>query len=129
MKNEKKDILSNFKPGNKGLSVPEGYFDDLQERLSAIPAEHPVKKASGSRAFIPAAAGMAAAVAAAAFLFTHMPTEKTDSGITMLSYDQCTIADLIPRTDPYIFFSDDIKQTDRYSDADITEYIEYLFKL
>lgn len=127
MKNNN-EILSGLKSGNRGLSVPEGYFEDLNERLCAIPAKHPARKNSTMRVFVPALAGAAAALIAGAFIFTRTSSNDAGNDAGMLTYEQCMIADLIPRTDPYIYFSDEIKHTDRYPDGDIAEYIEYLIE-
>lgn len=126
--NDNNEILSGFKTGNRDRSVPEGYFDDLQARLSSIPADHPVGKRLTARAFFPALAGAAAAAIAAAFILTRTSAQIRDDGFEMISYEQYAIADLIPRTDPYIFFADEAQLPDSYSDEDIAEYIEYLIE-
>ena len=102
----------------EGLQVPEGYFDSLKTRLAAIPsaeataAEAPRRSFLGSlrspaRVLVPGFAAVAAAVAI--LLAVLLPTRSSD-GILQedaAAYESYVVADLIPRTDPWMFFDDD----------------------
>lgn len=124
MMNKETDILAELGKSRAGHSVPEGYFDKLQERLSAIPAQHPARRRIPY--VLPAAIGAAAAMVVGAFLMTR--GSSSDGIEEIISYEQYASADLIPHTDPYIYFADDIKQTSRLSEEEIAEYIEYLIE-
>ena len=125
---QKLDILERKDLRRNPYTVPEGYFDRLQKRLSAIPQQEnlrdvpwqellsatplqerlcaiPRQEATPRTRIRPVlafATGIAAALAAVLLLVSRpgaLPDDTADFG----SYEQFAYADLIPHTDPYIY--------------------------
>ena len=120
---KKLEILERKDLRKQPYAVPEGYFAALQERLGAIPEMErqdaiPGKERSRQerpgalprlestprtriRPVLAFATGIAAALAAVLLLVSR-PAPAPES--EPVSYEQYAYADLIPHTDPYIYF-------------------------
>ena len=139
-----RDILEQEALRKRPFTVPEGYFDALKERLGAIPreaepvAEKPVAhllepiqkpKESAQKGWIrPAmvwAAGVAALLAVGVWVFSRSGAPADPSALEVLSYEEMAYSDLIPRTDPYIYFADEVEQPE---DPEREEIIDYLLQ-
>lgn len=95
-----KDILARKDLRKQPYAVPDGYFDALQERLGAIPRQE-VKPRTRIRPVLAFATGIAAALAAVLLLVSRPgPAPESEP----VSYEQYAYADLIPHTDPYIYY-------------------------
>ena len=120
---QKMDILERKDLRRNPYTVPEGYFDRLQERLGAIPRQEatPWTRIRPTLAF---ATGIAAALAAVLLLVSRpgaLPDDAADFG----SYEQFAYADLIPHTDPYIYYAvESAPETDPAEE----EMIDYLMQ-
>jgi hypothetical protein len=134
---KKMEILDREDLRRNPYTVPEGYFDRLQERLSAIPRQGAVRRndvarpqlaATQETRFRPALtwALSLAAVLAACFVLIHPLGPKADAGEDFYSYEQFAYADLIPHTDPYIYYSEEESQT--ASDPEEEEIMDYLLQ-
>lgn len=110
-------------------SVPDGYFDSLRTRLSAIPAEHPVQEAEKVHTVtLWAKVRPYAAVAASlvmAFMVGNFFLGRTSSQGSSMAVEDYYYADLIPVTDPYAIYagSPDTYQAVESSDEDAIEYL------
>ncbi len=113
-------------------SVPEGYFEQLQERLRAIPSQQAevastqqTQSESGRNWIRPVmgwAAGIAAALAVGVFAFRDSGREIP--GVTEVpSYEQYAIADLIPRTDPYIYYEEESQAPVDPTEEEMIDYL------
>ena len=156
-----RDILEREDLHRPPYGVPEGYFDQLKERLGAIPQQQealsglssqrlasapdrPLSAADetagarrrfGIRTALGWAAGIAAALALGVFafrgsdsLFGPGPGEGGVSALSvsgMPSYEQFALADLIPRTDPYIYYAEESAAA---ADPAEEEMIDYLLQ-
>lgn len=97
---QKMDILESKDLRRQPYAVPEGYFASLQERLGAIPRKE-VAPRTRIRPMWAFATGIAAALAAVLLLVSRPgPAPEAET----VSYEQYAYADLIPHTDPYIYF-------------------------
>ena len=133
---KKMEILDREDLRRNPYTVPEGYFERLQERLGAIPRQGAVRRNDVARPLMTAAQGNVrfrpalawavsfAAVLAACFILLHRPNAA--DGQDFASYEQFAYADLIPHTDPYIYFSEEESQT--ASDPEQEEIIDYLMQ-
>ena len=108
---------------NPHYSVPQGYFENLQARLSAIPAQE--QKAAQPtpwvrvRPYLAMAAAFAALVVSGTALLQHTARNAND-----LSYDELlSYSQLIPRTDPYMIYNDELEIEDEYTEDDIINYL------
>lgn len=113
------DILEREGLRRNPCSVPEGYFDSLQERLGAIP-----RQAGARNRILPAlacAAGVAAVLAACVVLL-HRPGPAA-GGEDAISYEQLAYADLIPHTDPYIYYAESQGESDDPSEEEMLDYL------
>lgn len=103
---DKYNIMEHNKMRKRTFEVPEGYFDSLEARLSAIPHSQTETGAGTKWYFRPypaLAACAAAAVLAIAILFgNNRHGESTDP--TNVTYEQLLYADLIPLTNPYAIY-------------------------
>lgn len=125
---KKMDILEREDLRRRPYSVPEGYFDQLQERLNAIPrSAEAAPAAAGSRKRVfPAlilSVGMAAALVLGVFLFRGSDTSVPSPSLEVDSYEQYAYADLIPRTEPYIYYEEPAEP-----DEATEEMIDYLMQ-
>ena len=129
---QKLDILERKELRRNPYTVPEGYFDRLQERLSAIPLQErlgalPRQEATPRTRIRPVlafATGIAAALAAVLLLVSRpgaLPDDTADFG----SYEQFAYADLIPHTDPYIYYE---VETTPETDPAEEEMLDYLMQ-
>lgn len=134
---KKMEILDREDLRRNPYTVPEGYFDRLQERLGAIPRQGAVHRNDAARPLMASAQGARirpaltwalslAAVLAACFVLIHPSGPKADAGEDFYSYEQFAYADLIPHTDPYIYYSEEESQT--ASDPEEEEMIDYLLQ-
>lgn len=135
---KKKDILEREDLKRRPFTVPQGYFEQLQERLGAIPREsaplqddavaQPSGEGGQRRWIRPAmvwAAGVAALLAVGVWVFNGSGGKAAPSAIEIVTYEQMASSDLIPRTDPYIFYPDETEQT---VDPEQEEMIAYLLQ-
>ena len=117
--NEKKNIYS----------VPEGYFESLQTRLCAIPAqqtevcEEPAQVVSfwgKVSPYLTLAASFVAALIVGSFFLGDHSSQSADFSVEDYYY-----ADLIPVTNPYAIYEDapDTYETVQSSEDDIVEYL------
>ena len=138
---QKLDILERKELRRNPYTVPEGYFDRLQERLSAIPRQERLSAIPGQerlgaiprqeatprtriRPVLAFATGIAAALAAVLLLVSRpgaLPDDTADFG----SYEQFAYADLIPHTDPYIYYE---VETAPETDPAEEEMLDYLLQ-
>jgi hypothetical protein len=100
---KKMEILEREDLRRRPYSVPEGYFDQLQERLNAIPRSVEAAPAAGQsrKHLFPAlilSVGLAAALVLGVFLFRGSETPVPSPLMEIDSYEQFAYADLIPRT-------------------------------
>lgn len=126
---KKMDILERKDLRRNPYSVPEAYFDQLQERLGAIPRQEALSRREDSRTRIRPVlawtAGIAAMLAVGLWVFQGSGTTPESVSPEVLSYEQFAIADLIPHTEPYIFYVED-SQTP--ADPAQEEMIDYLLQ-
>jgi len=99
MSQNNKISINGQEVSSRPYEVPQGYFENLRTRLSAIPQAQPaVPETSGNRKRLPiwrpalAFAACAAAVVAFAMLFFN----RSDNYDEALTYEQALYADLIP---------------------------------
>ncbi len=88
------------------FSVPEGYFDKLQERLERIPSAQNGGQASsrwnGIKPYFALAAAFAMILTAGTAVLKLTAGKMIDS--RMSDYEQIRMADLIPVTEPYLVY-------------------------
>ncbi len=120
--------------------VPEGYFDKLQNRLSAIPRNSantiecvPAEddKSAGKamaisvwiefKPYITLAACFAIAVTIGSFIVSKTESKASPQG----SYENILYADMIPVTDPYMIYGDSgtTANKNEITDDDIENYL------
>ena len=101
-------------------NVPEGYFENLQTRLSAIPQQHSaVTPWVRMRPYLAMAAAFAAMVVGGTALL-----RSTARPASVLSdEDLFSYAQLIPRTDPYMIYDESAQAEESYSEEDIINYL------
>lgn len=124
---KKKDILDHASIGGMPYNVPDGYFENLQARLSVIPAEHPLEEVCEHRPALWTRLRPYLALAAA-FIFMvvagtgilKLSTKSLNSTLDS-SYDLYSYASDILRTDPYVFY--DSAEYESPTDEDIAEYL------
>ena len=131
---KKRDILEREELRRRPYSVPDGYFDALQTRLSVIPREAAaseparLKESAEKRWIRPAmvwATGVAALLAVGVWVFSGSGAPADPSALEVLSYEEMAYSDLIPRTDPYIYYADEAEQPE---DTEREEIIDYLLQ-
>ena len=128
-----RDILEREDFKRRPFTVPEGYFNQLQERLGAIPRESAPDAGMHSegierRWIRPAmvwATGVAALLAVGVWVFNGSGGKADPSAVEIVTYEQMASSDLIPRTDPYIYYSD---ETEQAVDPEQEEMIAYLLQ-
>jgi hypothetical protein len=110
--------------------VPEGYFDQLQKRLEAIPSQHPEVQAptvtvplwSRVRPYVALAACMLMAfVVGNFFLGRNQAPAPAEFGL-----QEYYMADLIPMTNPYAIYDDapmDLYTPESSSEDDVIQYL------
>lgn len=110
--------------------VPEGYFDDLQKRLEAIPAQQAEVQApvvhvgvwTRVRPYVALAACMAVAVLVGNFFLGRIQSPDS-SEFGLADY---YMADLVPVTNPYAIYDEapmDLYSPEESSEDDIVEYL------
>ena len=103
------------------ISVPEGYFENLQQRLSAIGrTESPAEKVGVVRRFVPyvaVAASMLIAVTVGNWILSRTAVRDTQS-----NYESMLIAEAGPLYGPdgYSFLDDEVEDI---TDDDIVNYL------
>ena len=142
-----RDILEREELRQRPYSVPDGYFDALQTRLEAIPREAAAAEKGFRNRFLPAmawAAGVAALLAVGVWVWrgsltpvdpaelaglatgdtvvSVVPADPNSLGETP-SYEQMAYADLIPRTDPYIYFAEEAEQPADPAEEEMMDYL------
>ncbi|MBR1575560.1 MAG: hypothetical protein IJ654_03820 [Bacteroidales bacterium] len=141
---KKQDILDREDLRRSPYSVPEGYFAQLQERLRAIPSQqaevtcrsvslkqqHPEQSGSSRsriRSAMSWAVGVAAALALGVFAFRGGDRGDAMPGVSEVpSYEQYAYADLIPYTEPYLYYSEE--EAPAAADPAEEEMIDYLMQ-
>ena len=123
---DKKDILEDGKMRQMPYRVPQGYFEDLEARLSGIPAQQ--QKKSSVWSFVPKVApyiAMAACFTLALVVGRYLANRTelvTDEGAA--EYSRYYQADLFPVTRTYISPEDEEALQDlEADDDDIREYL------
>ena len=101
--------------------VPEGYFGNLQARLSEIPSGSRVpSRMDVLKPYLAMAAAFALIITAGTAVLRHT---SSDSGLEDIStLDVIRLADLVPATDPYLLSTTAQTETE-ISDSDISEYL------
>lgn len=97
------NILEDKELRRRTSSVPEGYFESLQDRLSKIP-EMQVDSRPGLWDKMKPAMALAASFVAALIIGGLILTKTAGPRIESVSYEQLASADLIPHTEPEIYF-------------------------
>lgn len=110
-------MLNNKRP----YSVPEGYFDGLEMRLSNIPDLRPTVSVWDKIKPYAALAVCFGAIYLFGSTFVKKAVPATYDG---LSYEQLYYSDLIPWTDPYsIYEIGNIETEAAYDENDIVNYL------
>ena len=101
--------------------VPEGYFGNLQARLSEIPSGSRVpSRMDVLKPYLAMAAAFALIITAGTAVLRHT---TGDSGLDEISaLDMIRLADMVPATDPDLLFTPAQTETE-VSDSDISEYL------
>lgn len=104
------------------IRVPEGYFDDLQARLSAIPSSQHAAVVRPWYSRLAPYAAMAACMAAMVIAGNFILRRTAPSGPAYDEYETMLSSELIPNTDPYAIYhdSDDVYEV---SLEDVAEYL------
>jgi len=127
---ERKDILEELRHGGNPYKVPQGYFEDLGKRLSAIPSEEPASSAEEESSYsvtiwdrLKPILAIAAAFLVMVSLGTAVlrstasrPSVETDEIVAGYTY-------LTPYTDPDAIYSEDYNVSEGPTDEDIVEYL------
>lgn len=101
-----------------GHTVPEGYFEELQMKLSRIPqAAAAVTPWGKVRPYLALAAAFAALVVSG----TAILRNTVHSGAGLSDEDMLGYIQLIPATDPYLLYEEEWGES--YSDEDIVEFL------
>lgn len=119
-----------MKKMNDIYKVPDGYFDQLQKRLEAIPEQHPevvkpvvaVPVWTRVRPYVALAACMLMAFVVGNFFLgrTQMPAPEE------FGLQDYYIADLIPVTNPYAIYDDspmELYTPESSSEDDVLQYL------
>lgn len=111
------------------FSVPEGYFEQLQSRLEAIPGEQrearmPAETATFWTKVKPYVA-LAASFLMIVFVGNHFLSRTMSQPSSEYTIDDWYYADLIPVTNPYAIYetAPDTYAVEVSSDDDILEYL------
>ena len=118
--NSEKEIFDNI--GKVSMSVPEGYFNDLKDRLNAIPAGRTVEPSVWMR--MRPIAAMAAAFAAIllvgnAILRNSIPGNNMED----MTLTEANYADMISLTHPEAVYQLMEYEHEDLSDEDIINYL------
>lgn len=100
------------------ISVPEGYFEELRQRLSLIPAERTSVFSRVAPYFALAASFLIILVVGTVIVGKTTADSAFDDDI-----DSFIVADLIPSTDPYALFRNEVEETSSLSEEDIVNYL------
>ena len=100
-------------------NVPEGYFENLKTRLSAIPQEEAVSGWSRMRPY----AALVAAFVAIVTVGSAILTLSSRSILSGEHSEEFGIAELIPSIDSYLYYSESDDTTEVSSEDDILEYL------
>jgi len=114
-----KDILE--KVGKPSMEVPEGYFDSLKTRLSAIPAKQEERLGTWSRVrpYLALAASFAAILIIGNAVLSGTAGKKSaEPSITEANY-----AEIILMTNPETIYDMMDKTVEEVSDEDIINYL------
>lgn len=109
---------------NIEISVPDRYFECLEERLMKIPAEcasTKSRKTAVVRVTASAAAVLLILVTAGTAVF-RLTSGRDSIDNDMATYDMIRLADLVPITDPYFAFSDDNTE-EAITQEDLSTYL------
>jgi len=100
-------------------NVPDGYFENLKTRLSAIPQQENVSGWGRMRPYL----ALVAAFLAIVTIGTVTLTLSTRSSASDEYYEEFGIAELIPTTDSFIYYSKGGGEEEISSEDDILEYL------
>lgn len=118
--NSEKEIFDNI--GKASFSVPEGYFNDLKERLNAIPAGRTVEPSAWMR--MRPYAAMAAAFAAILLVGNAVLRNTVKGNLTDDQFlTEATYADMISLTHPEAVYQFMEYGHEDLSDEDIINYL------
>lgn len=128
---EKNNIFESQEMRRMPYEVPSGYFESLQERLAAIPAQHPLEQTAGKvvkitfwqrvSPYVALAACFIMAVVLGNFFLSRQPAVMED--VSLQEYQQYLYSDLMPVTNPYAMFDDSYVEDDSPSEDDIVNYL------
>lgn len=112
----------------KPYSVPDGYFRQLEERLMHIPEENAIDAGLKGAAWQSCRKYLAAAAVIAAVVVTGLTMSRNiDSEAEPLSGESLWMSDLVPVTDPYMFYGegyhDDAEVGSDILTGDLTAYL------
>jgi len=99
-------------------SVPEGYFDCLEENLLRIPEGRNGKISPHWKYY-----ALSAVCAAAMVLFLFFSWSGGETVVEDFSYDQYLMSDLIPHTDPYLVYSVNSEDNSTMTEQDIEDFL------
>ena len=102
--------------------VPDGYFDDLKNRLDAIPYEESkMTRWDKVKPYVALAASFVILVTGGTALLRYAAGYMSAGEDTTL--DRMQLADLVPVTDPYVIYDREDADTDGVSQDDIAAYL------
>lgn len=112
----------NRKDFNKVYSVPDGYFDRLEDKLAAIPSEYRSRQASDSaferiRPYLALAASFFLIVAGGSAVIRMSLSRDLDSELSV--FERMQLADIVPVTyqDMIYGFEDGYDPESKYEDG------------
>lgn len=122
---EKRDILTSEELHRNPYKVPQGYFEDLQERLQAIGAETPARENTSVfrkiSPYIAVAATFIIMVSAGTFFLRKTtPEPMVEDEYEAYIYDY-----LVPFSDPdAVFYA--MNDEHEFTDEELAEYLDYI---
>ena len=116
---------------NDTFNVPEGYFDQLQKRLEAIPSQHPEVRTPAVTVplwtRVKPYVALAACMLMAFFVGNYfLGRNQSPSETELRLQEYYYMADLIPVTNPYAVYDDapiDLYVQESSSEDDVVEYL------
>ena len=99
------------------IGVPQGYFDNLKDRLSQIPGQQRISLWEKVRPYAVLAACFAISVTAGTFLLNRTAPQAESY------YDYLAAADMIPVTDPLDFLYSSDSSEEELSSSEIVDYL------
>lgn len=117
---EKDNIFKSI--GKEALKVPEGYFDELKERLDAIPATNGGCSAGPARILKPC---LALAACFMALLVVGNVVLRSTAGdrVSADDYSEMAYVDLIPAMQADEYLNTEVPEQETISDEDVVNYL------